>query len=134
MECLSSEPADPMSLFMQREIESDHATQCNIDEDLIVTTAKLMKSLGLQVRAVMIVFLCSALGLILSNQDVGYTHVNLDDCYSEKNRSTDGFILPGAIFLETVASCARLINSNIDHVRFKSGFKNLTDQLHTMGL
>lgn len=71
-----------------------NAYQCNIDEDLIVTTAKLMKSLGLQ--------------------DVGYTHVNIDDCYAEKNRSADGFIQP-------------------DSVRFKNGFNWLTDQLHSMG-
>lgn len=31
----------------------------------------------------------------LLRQDVGYTHVNIDDCYAEKNRSTDGFIVAG---------------------------------------
>ncbi|GJE99579.1 glycoside hydrolase family 27 protein [Phanerochaete sordida] len=68
--------------------------QCNIDEDLIITTAKLLQSLGLQ--------------------DAGYSWVNLDDCYAEKNRSTDGYIVP-------------------DQVRFKNGFNWLTDQLHSMG-
>ncbi|KAI0758502.1 glycoside hydrolase [Irpex lacteus] len=71
-----------------------NAYACNIDEELILTTGKLMKSLGLQAA--------------------GYNYVNLDDCYAEKNRSADGFIVA-------------------DHVRFKSGMKNLTDQLHEMG-
>ncbi|OBZ67294.1 putative alpha-galactosidase B [Grifola frondosa] len=71
-----------------------NAYQCNIDEDLIITTAKLMKSLGLQ--------------------SAGYTHVNLDDCYAEKNRTAEGLITP-------------------DKVKFKSGFNNLTDQLHSIG-
>ncbi|KAI0070323.1 glycoside hydrolase [Panus rudis PR-1116 ss-1] len=71
-----------------------NAYQCNIDQDLITNTAKLMKSLGLQ--------------------DAGYTHVNIDDCYAEKNRSADGFIIP-------------------DKVRFSRGFKALTDELHSMG-
>ncbi|KAI0750591.1 glycoside hydrolase [Irpex lacteus] len=71
-----------------------NAYACNIDEELILTTGKLMKSLGLRAA--------------------GYNYVNLDDCYAEKNRSADGFIVA-------------------DHVRFKSGMKNLTDQLHEMG-
>ncbi|KAI3603505.1 glycoside hydrolase family 27 protein [Moniliophthora roreri] len=52
-----------------------NAYQCNIDEELMLTTAKLMKELGLL--------------------DVGYNYVNIDDCYSEKNRSADGFIVEG---------------------------------------
>ncbi|KAL5523373.1 hypothetical protein ACEPAF_1640 [Sanghuangporus sanghuang] len=71
-----------------------NAFQCNIDQDLILTTAKLMQSLGLQ--------------------DVGYTHVNIDDCWSEKNRSETGDLVP-------------------DKARFSVGMKNLTDQLHEMG-
>ncbi|EKM57964.1 glycoside hydrolase family 27 protein, partial [Phanerochaete carnosa HHB-10118-sp] len=51
-----------------------NAYQCDIDEDLIITTAKLMRSLGLQ--------------------DAGYNWVNLDDCYAESNRSADGLIVP----------------------------------------
>ncbi|ETW78250.1 glycoside hydrolase family 27 protein [Heterobasidion irregulare TC 32-1] len=62
---------------------------CDIDEDLILTTAKLMKSLGLQ--------------------DAGYTYVNLDDCWAEKNRTS------------------------ADRVRFKSGMKNLTTQIRRLG-
>ncbi|KAI0052198.1 glycoside hydrolase family 27 protein [Auriscalpium vulgare] len=71
-----------------------NAYQCNIDEDLIITTAKLMKSLGLQAA--------------------GYEYVNIDDCWAEKNRSSTG---------ELVA----------DTTRFKSGMKNLTDQIHALG-
>ncbi|THH17473.1 hypothetical protein EW146_g3342 [Bondarzewia mesenterica] len=71
-----------------------NAYQCDIDEDLIVTTAKLMKSLGLQ--------------------DAGYSHVNLDDCWAEKNRTSTGAVVP-------------------DTVRFKSGMKALTTQIHALG-
>ncbi|KAL0571651.1 hypothetical protein V5O48_010309 [Marasmius crinis-equi] len=71
-----------------------NAYHCDIDEDLVLETAKLMKSLGLQ--------------------DAGYNYVNIDDCYSEKNRSADGFIVE-------------------DHIRFKSGMKSLTDQIHALG-
>ena len=28
-------------------------------------------------------------------KDVGYTHVNIDDCWSEKNRSESGDLVPG---------------------------------------
>ncbi|THU84330.1 glycoside hydrolase [Dendrothele bispora CBS 962.96] len=75
-------------------IHSWNAFQCNIDEDLYLTTAQLMQSLGLQ--------------------DAGYNYVNIDDCYAEKNRSADGFIVA-------------------DKVRFKSGMKNLTDKIHDLG-
>lgn len=71
-----------------------NAYQCNIDQDLIITTATLMKSLGLQ--------------------DVGYTHVNLDDCWAEKKRSAAGSLVP-------------------DTTRFSKGFSWLTGQLHSMG-
>ncbi|KAH9936696.1 glycoside hydrolase superfamily [Amylocystis lapponica] len=71
-----------------------NAYACNIDENLILTTASLMKSLGLQ--------------------DVGYTHVNLDDCWAEKNRSAEGLLVP-------------------DQTRFPSGFNNMTAQLKAMG-
>ncbi|KAF9261422.1 glycoside hydrolase [Marasmius fiardii PR-910] len=71
-----------------------NAYHCDIDEDLVFTTAKLMKSLGLQ--------------------DAGYNQVNIDDCYSEKNRSADGFIVE-------------------DHIRFKSGMKTLTNKIHALG-
>ncbi|KAI5118570.1 hypothetical protein M0805_005861 [Coniferiporia weirii] len=71
-----------------------NAYQCNIDQDLIVTTAHLMKSLGLQ--------------------DAGYMHVNLDDCWAEKNRSSSGDLVP-------------------DTTRFSNGMNWLTDQIHSLG-
>ncbi|KAF7344845.1 Alpha-galactosidase [Mycena venus] len=70
------------------------AEQCNINQDLLITTANLMKSLGLL--------------------DVGYTHVNIDDCYAEKSRDANGFIVP-------------------DSIRFPD-IKNMTDQIHALGL
>ncbi|KAH8108619.1 glycoside hydrolase [Phellopilus nigrolimitatus] len=71
-----------------------NAYACNIDQDLLITTANLMQSLGLQ--------------------DAGYTHVNTDDCWAEKNRSTAGDLVP-------------------DSVRFSRGMSNLTGQLHALG-
>jgi len=71
-----------------------NAFHCNIDETLILNTAKLMKSQGLL--------------------DVGYNYVNIDDCYSEKQRNANGDILE-------------------DKVRFKGGMRNLTDQIHALG-
>ncbi|KAF9478958.1 glycoside hydrolase [Pholiota conissans] len=50
-----------------------NAYQCNIDENLLLTTAKLMKSLGLQAA--------------------GYEYVNIDDCWAEKNRTAEGNII-----------------------------------------
>ncbi|TFY54401.1 hypothetical protein EVJ58_g8890 [Rhodofomes roseus] len=69
-------------------------TQCNIDENIIIETASLIQSLGLQ--------------------DAGYTQMNLDDCWGEKNRSAEG-----------------LLQANAE--RFPSGFNNLTSQLHELG-
>ncbi|KAL5513546.1 hypothetical protein ACEPAH_3945 [Sanghuangporus vaninii] len=71
-----------------------YAYQCNIDQDLLVSTAKLMKTLGLQ--------------------DAGYSFVNLDDCWAEKNRSSSGDLVP-------------------DKTRFSSGMTWLTDQIHSLG-
>ncbi|KAJ6557834.1 glycoside hydrolase [Mycena capillaripes] len=70
-----------------------NAYQCNIDQDLMLTTAKLMKSLGLL--------------------SVGYTYVNIDDCYAEKSRDASGNIVP-------------------DKIRFPN-IKNLTDEVHALG-
>ncbi|KAJ7328508.1 glycoside hydrolase superfamily [Mycena albidolilacea] len=70
-----------------------NAYQCNINQDLLVTTANLMKALGLL--------------------DVGYNYVNVDDCYAEKSRDADGFIVP-------------------DKIRFPD-IKNMTDQIHALG-
>lgn len=30
----------------------------------------------------------------VQRQDAGYTHVNLDDCWAEKNRTSDGSLAP----------------------------------------
>ncbi|KXN84636.1 putative alpha-galactosidase B [Leucoagaricus sp. SymC.cos] len=48
-------------------------------------------------------------------QAAGYNYVNVDDCYSEKERSPEGDIVESK-------------------ERFPSGMRNLTDQLHAMGL
>ncbi|KAF7337095.1 Alpha-galactosidase [Mycena venus] len=72
-----------------------NAYHCNINETVILETAQLIKSLGLA--------------------DVGYNYVNIDDCYSETQRSADGDIIA-------------------DKTRFPSGMKRLTDQIHDLGL
>jgi len=54
-----------------------NAFQCNINEDLLLTTAKDMKTLGLL--------------------DVGYNYVNIDDCWAELNRSSSGDLVPDSI-------------------------------------
>jgi len=45
-----------------------------------------------------VVFLCDIYYLA---QDVGYTYINIDDCYSEKNRSASGDIVASASFHST---------------------------------
>lgn len=72
-----------------------NAYHCAINETVILETAQYMKSLG---------FL-----------DVGYDHVNLDDCYSERQRTSNGDIIA-------------------NNARFPSGMNNLTDQIHALGL
>ncbi|KAK0464255.1 glycoside hydrolase family 27 protein [Desarmillaria tabescens] len=68
---------------------------CNINETLVLESAQHLVSLGLA--------------------DLGYEYVNIDDCYSERNRSSSGDILASA-------------------ERFPSGMRNLTDQIHALGL
>ncbi|KAI6040914.1 glycoside hydrolase family 27 protein [Pisolithus marmoratus] len=72
-----------------------NAYYCDISEDIIIKNANLMISLGLV--------------------DVGYNYVNIDDCYSERQRSPAGDI---------VAS----------KTKFPSGMKSLTDNIHALGL
>ncbi|KAF5371640.1 hypothetical protein D9758_003577 [Tetrapyrgos nigripes] len=72
-----------------------NAYHCDINETLIHETAELMIKLGLK--------------------DVGYNYLNLDDCYSERNRSASGDIIANA-------------------TSFPSGMKNLTDFIHGLGL
>ncbi|KAF8191770.1 glycoside hydrolase family 27 protein [Pholiota molesta] len=71
-----------------------NAYGCNINETVVLDTAQRMKSLG---------FL-----------DVGYNYVNLDDCYSEKNRSASGDIVA-------------------NKANFPSGMNALTDKIHALG-
>ncbi|EIW55385.1 glycoside hydrolase family 27 protein [Trametes versicolor FP-101664 SS1] len=72
-----------------------NAYHCDINETVVLQAAQLMVSLGLA--------------------DVGYKHVNIDDCYAEKNRSASGDIVA-------------------DKERFAAGMNDLTDKIHAMGL
>ncbi|KAK6996482.1 alpha-galactosidase [Favolaschia claudopus] len=72
-----------------------NAYHCEISQTLILETTQLIKSLGLS--------------------DVGYNYVNIDDCYSEKQRNTNGDIVA-------------------DKVRFPMGMRWLTDRIHSVGL
>ncbi|KAF8155496.1 glycoside hydrolase family 27 protein, partial [Crassisporium funariophilum] len=72
-----------------------NAYHCDINETVILDTARLMKLHGLV--------------------DVGYNHMNLDDCYSEKKRSPSGDIIA-------------------HKKRFSSGMNWLTDQIHGLGM
>jgi hypothetical protein len=94
-QCVPSSPCRyPLSRSFARSL-AWNAFHCDIDEDLILSTAQLLKKLGLQ--------------------DAGYGHVNIDDCYAEKNRSSTGALVA-------------------DKVRFKGGMRTLTNKLHVMGL
>ncbi|KDQ32138.1 glycoside hydrolase family 27 protein [Pleurotus ostreatus PC15] len=72
-----------------------NAFHCEINETVVAAAAVRMKTLGLT--------------------DFGYEFVNIDDCYSEKQRNKDGDIVA-------------------DPVRFPSGMRNLTDFIRTLGL
>ena len=56
-----------------------------------------MKSLGLQVTQHSSCDIVQLSRVPHYIQDVGYDHVNIDDCYAEKNRSSDGFIIAGML-------------------------------------
>ncbi|KAG1843110.1 glycoside hydrolase family 27 protein [Suillus subalutaceus] len=71
-----------------------NAFACDVNETLIIQTANYMKEYGLL--------------------DVGYNHVNLDDCWAMKDRSSTGEVMS-------------------DNIRFPS-MNTLTDQLHALGL
>ncbi|KAI0035971.1 glycoside hydrolase family 27 protein [Vararia minispora EC-137] len=47
--------------------------------------------------------------------DLGYNYMNIDDCWAEKERAADGSLVPSL-------------------TNFPSGMKNLTDQVHGLGL
>lgn len=51
----------------------------------------------------------------LGLKDAGYIYVNIDDCWSNKNRDGSGNLVP-------------------DPNKFPQGMKSLTDQIHSMGL
>jgi alpha-galactosidase len=68
---------------------------CNVDEQLIKQTADFFVSSGLK--------------------DAGYEYVNIDDCWSERQRSADGHIVP-------------------DPVKFPDGIKGTADYVHSKGL
>ncbi|KAG6331627.1 hypothetical protein ID866_7464 [Astraeus odoratus] len=72
-----------------------NAYHCDIDEDLVLKNAKLLKDLGLA--------------------GAGYTFVNIDDCYSERERNAAGDIVESK-------------------TKFPSGMRSLTDQIHALGL
>ncbi|KZP33804.1 glycoside hydrolase family 27 protein [Athelia psychrophila] len=71
-----------------------NAYHCEIDEDVVLESAKYMKSLGL---------------------DAGYTWYNIDDCYSERNRTSNGDIIA-------------------DKTRFSKGMKHLTREIRNLGM
>ncbi|KAF9533975.1 glycoside hydrolase [Crepidotus variabilis] len=68
---------------------------CGVNEDNVFSNAQAIKSTGLQA--------------------LGYSYVNIDDCYAQSNRNSNGDILE-------------------DATRFKSGMKTLTDKIHGLGL
>ncbi|HEY3502989.1 MAG TPA: NPCBM/NEW2 domain-containing protein [Actinocatenispora sp.] len=68
---------------------------CDVDEQLIEQTADFFVSSGLKAA--------------------GYQYVNIDDCWSEKQRSADGHLVP-------------------DPVKFPDGIKGTADYVHAKGL
>eukprot|EP01041_Mallomonas_annulata_P003021 gene3021-5920_t len=68
---------------------------CNISDSLIRETAKAIVDTGLA--------------------ELGYTYINLDDCWQSANRNASGYIQP-------------------DRRRFPYGLKDLGDYIHSLGL
>lgn len=69
----------------------------------------------------------------IRRQDAGYTYVNVDDCYSERERSPSGDIVESRGC--DVWSFNRQLNPTCTgKERFPSGMNNLTTQLHELGL
>ncbi|KAH7094284.1 glycoside hydrolase superfamily [Paraphoma chrysanthemicola] len=72
--------------------------ECAINETVFLTVGELLVSLGLK--------------------DLGYNHVNIDDCWSDKVKKRDnvtGKILP-------------------DYTKFPQGIKHTADEIHKLGL
>jgi len=67
---------------------------CDIDEQMVKQTADLLKNMGLI--------------------NYGYEYLNLDDCWMEEKRTSDGHVVVSD--------------------RFPSGMKGLGDYLHSKGL
>jgi alpha-galactosidase len=103
--------------------------QCDINETVILETARLMKSHGL------LVSISSDKGWSHGHnsvfQDIGYDHVNVDDCYSEKKRSSSGDIVASTSF-----GCLQLPSGSLctDKTKFPSGMRSMTDKIHGLGL
>ncbi|KAF4626266.1 hypothetical protein G7Y89_g11892 [Cudoniella acicularis] len=53
--------------------------------------------------------------LTLGLKDLGYTYINIDDCWSLKSRNSSGFIVP-------------------DPTKWPNGIKAVADEIHSMGL
>ncbi|KAJ3992443.1 glycoside hydrolase [Lentinula boryana] len=75
-----------------------NAYGCNINEDLVLESAQLMVSLGLQAA--------------------GYEYVNIDDCYAEKNRSAGGDIVADSV---RFAQGMKNLTDQIHALGFKTG-------------
>ncbi|GJJ15332.1 hypothetical protein Clacol_009608 [Clathrus columnatus] len=72
--------------------------QCNINENLLLEQAKLLKSLGLF--------------------DVGYKQFNLDDCWAQKNRTAEGLVMPDS---EKFPSGFNSFTDQLHQLGFKAG-------------
>lgn len=98
----------------------------------MLTTAKLMKSLGLQVGLFSCLHPHSTDSM--PNQAAGYNYVNIDDCYAEKNRTASGDIIEGMSALPRKPNPSISKFGSADKIRFKGGMKALNQQIHALGL
>ena len=121
---MSSRSASAYSINAYSEL---YFTQCQVDEALVLETAGLMKSLGLIV--ITPTYVIPIFWYLL--KDVGYTHLNLDDCWALKNRSAQGLLVPGRW---TDLSKDFFYSFLLDPAKFPSGFNSLTSKLHKLGL
>jgi alpha-galactosidase len=91
---VASAPA-PLALTPPMGFNDWNAFGCDVSEKLITETADFFVSSGLK--------------------DAGYTYVNIDDCWSLRERGPDGKLVP-------------------DPVKFPSGIKGVADYVHKLGL
>ncbi|KAJ3747005.1 glycoside hydrolase [Lentinula detonsa] len=87
-----------------------NAYGCNINEDLVLESAQLMVSLGLQAA--------------------GYEYVNIDDCYAEKNRSASGDIVADSV---RFAQGMKNLTDQIHALGFKTGIHRFRFQYSDSG-